>query len=70
MAPKKFTKKVVASGISDNLRQAMDAEWTATERSDKAEQALLREYHYHALRADELREFLMGCGIIMPGWED
>ncbi len=39
-----------------------DPEHIATERSDSAEEALLREYHYHSLRAEELRVFLRGCG--------
>jgi hypothetical protein len=40
-----------------------DEEWVATERSDAAEQSLLREYYYHMLRAEELRNFLNDCGI-------
>ena len=41
-----------------------DSEWIATERSDDAEEALMREYHYHLLRAAELKRFLHGCGMI------
>jgi hypothetical protein len=40
-----------------------DSEWVTTERSEAAEDALLREYQYHMLRAEELREFLNNCGI-------
>ena len=46
-----------------------DNEWMATERSDAAEEALEREYHYHMLRAEELKRFLRGCGICVAGDE-
>jgi hypothetical protein len=59
--------KVIASGVSPNIQQTIDVEWTATERSDDAEEALEREYAYHMLRADELRRFLRGCGVIVGG---
>jgi hypothetical protein len=55
--------KVIASGVSPNLQQTIDSEWLATERSDDAEEALLRELHYHMLRVEELRRFLRGCGM-------
>ena len=41
-----------------------DTEWIATERSEDAEEALMREYHYHILRAAELKRFLRGCGML------
>ena len=41
-----------------------DLERIATERSDDAEEALMREYHYHLLRAAELKRFLRGCGMV------
>jgi hypothetical protein len=44
-----------------------DREWVASERSDAAEEALIREFHYHMLRAEELRNFLRGCGISLAG---
>ena len=44
-----------------------DTEHIATERSDDAEEALEREYHYHMLRAEELRRFLHNCGIMVGG---
>jgi cytochrome b len=62
MAATKKTK-VIASGVSPNLQKAIDSEWTATERSDDAEEALLRELHYHMLRVAELKRFLHGCGM-------
>lgn len=40
-----------------------DGEWISTERSDKAEEAIEREYHYHMLRASELKIFLNNCGV-------
>ena len=43
------------------------SEWISTERSEAAEEALLREYHYHMLRAEELKNFLRGCGISVDG---
>lgn len=46
-----------------------DEEWDTTERSEAAEKALVREYHYHMLRAEELREFLRGCGITFTGFD-
>jgi hypothetical protein len=58
-------KKIVASGVSQNLQQAIDVEWVATERSDAAEKALIREYHYHLLRAEELSVFLRNCGVLL-----
>lgn len=57
------------SGMSANLIQAARDEWESTERSDAAEDALLREYQYHALRCEELRVILIGVGIVLPGWE-
>ena len=57
------------TGISPNLQEAIDTEWTATERSDAAEEALTREFHYHMLRAEELRVFLRGCGVLLNGDE-
>lgn len=65
MAAKKKAK-IVEVGVSPNLQEAIDSEWTATERSDDAEEALMREYHYHMLRAEELRRFLINCGYV-PG---
>lgn len=62
MATKTTKSKVVAAGVSPNLQQAIDQEWTQTERSDAAEAAILREYHYHMLRAEELSIFLRGVG--------
>lgn len=43
--------------------KAENEEWVSTERSDAAEEALTREYHYHMLRAEELKGFLRNCGI-------
>lgn len=40
-----------------------DVEWLATERSDEAEELLLREYQYHMLRVQELKKFLHDSGI-------
>jgi hypothetical protein len=59
--------KVIASGMSPNLQKAFDSEWTATERSDDAEAAVLREYHYHLLRCEELKIFLKNCGFSVDG---
>ena len=58
-------RNIAASGISANLQKAIDHEWVATERSDDAENALLREYYYHLLRVEELRRFLHGCGFAL-----
>ena len=44
-------------------KEVMNPEWILTERSEAAESALEREYHYHMLRAEELRNFLSNCGI-------
>jgi|HubBroStandDraft_4_1064222.scaffolds.fasta_scaffold2444610_2 hypothetical protein len=57
-------KKITASGVSPNIQEAIDLEWTATERSDDAEETIFREYQYHLLRAAELKRFLHGCGMI------
>ena len=56
-------KKIVASGVSPNLQQALMLSGPPTERSDAAEEALIREYHYHLLRAEELGVFLRNCGV-------
>jgi hypothetical protein len=45
-------------------------QWEETERSEAAESALVRGYHYHMLRAEELREFLRHVGITFPGFGD
>jgi hypothetical protein len=65
-APKKKAK-IVASGVSPNLQTAIDSDWTSTERSDDAEEELLRELHYHMLRVEELKRFLRGCGMVVGG---
>lgn len=62
MARNTTKSKVHSTGISPNLQEAIDDEWTQTERSDAAEAAILREYHYHMLRAEELSIFLRGVG--------
>lgn len=78
MATKKTAKKSASEkrtattptfGVSENLQAAMNEEM-ATDRSNRAEAALLREYLYHSLRAEELKEFLIGCGYSMPGWDE
>ena len=55
-------KKKIEFGMSENLQQAVDEEWTSTERSDAAEAALLREFNYHMLRAEEIKKFLEDSG--------
>lgn len=67
MAVAKKKAKIIASGVSPNIQAAIDSEWIATERSDEAEEALLRELHYHMLRVEELTLFLRKCGIMVDG---
>lgn len=48
-------------------KESIDLQYVATARSDEAEEALLREYHYHLLRAAELRIMLEHCGYNLEG---
>ena len=50
-----------------DIKKDLDNQWFVTERSEAAESALTREYHYHMLRAEELRNFLSDCGIQVGG---
>lgn len=52
---------------AEDLLKAAEADAAdAHERVEQAEAALLREYRYHMLRAEELREFLQARGYGFP----